>query len=122
MREEFLDKVTLMLILKKLIFDHTAALVALRAAINSEPIDTVALTDAERRVDQLEARILAYHARSPKALVAKLRFVHELALSECENSASARTLLAFIADEVAGMLTTSGRRRQSISAQAESHQ
>jgi len=107
--------------LKKLISDHATALDALRAALASEPIDADALSDAERRVDRLEASIIQYRPRSPRALLTKFSFVREHVMAECDASSSVGAMLAAVAVDVRNLLAPTTKHPRTIAAQAESH-
>lgn len=107
--------------LKKLITDHAAAYEALRAAVASEPLDVVALSEVERRIDRLEANTIEYRPRSPRALLTKLSFLREQVMVKCEESSTVGAMLAAIAIDVREMLASTAKHHRSIVTQGESH-
>ena len=98
--------------LKRTIEAYAAASDTLRTAVEADGIDaacgkdgpSVALTTAERHVDELEAAILDYRPLSPSELFEKMRFVRQHVMDACEQSERIAAILTAVARDVRDML------------------
>lgn len=98
--------------LKRTIEAYAAASDTLRTAVEADGIDaacgkdgpSVALTTAERHVDELEAAILDYRPLSPSELFEKMRFVRQHVMDACEQSERIAAMLTAVARDVRDML------------------